>query len=229
MPPTPNSNRGITVKGKSFDLSGIYRRRWWADPNTPSVGVPAAASANGFMLSFAGPNTATVIYGPAPNANVAYTGALGPSGKTDWPRNVVITVTHASAVVALSGVITGKDALGRDMTEAWAVTAGTTSKTFTGAKAFSKVDSISVVAAADASADSVVIGTGNVLGIDLPVAAPKPVLELTDGAIVTTGTVVAASTSAAADPLGTYTPATAPNGAHTYDVWVVIEDEENVT
>lgn len=228
MPAPSNSNRGVSVRGKSFDLSGLYRKRWWADPSTPSIGVPAAASTNAFKLAVAGPNTATIIYGSTPASNVAFDGALAPKGITDWARNVVITVTHASAVVALSGVITGKDALGRDMTEAWAVTAGTASKTFTGAKAFSKVDSVSVVAAADASADTVVIGTGNVLGIDLPVAAPKPVLELTDGAIVTTGTVVAASTSATADPLGTYTPATAPNGAHTYDVWAVIEDEENV-
>lgn len=220
-PPGYVSNRGINVRGFAFDLSGVYHKRWGLFSDQPSIALPIASSANAYMLSFLGPNTATFTF-----LKALFTGVLAPKGRPDWPRNVVITVTHASAVVALNGVITGKDSLGRDMVEAWAVTAGTTSKTFTGAKAFSQVDSITVIAAADATADSVVIGTGNVLGIELPVAAPKAMIELTDGAVVTTGTVVAASAAAAADPLGTYAPATVPNGAHTYDAWVYIEDEE---
>lgn len=224
--PSPSgyqSNRGITVKGKAYDLSGLYHMHFGTNPDNAAP-APAAAITNGFLTTFAGPNTTTATI-----LKSQFTGSIGVSGRPDWPRNVVITVTHGSAVVALSGVITGKDAIGRDLTEAWSVTAGGTSKTFTGAKAFSQVDQITVVAAADATADSVIVGTGTVLGIDLPVAVPKPVLETVDGAIVTTGTVVAAGTGAAVDPLGTYSPASAPNGARIYDVWVIIENEEAVT
>lgn len=225
MSPLPSgyqSNRGINVKGFRFDLAGLFHKHYGTNPDDASP-APAAAITNGYLTSFAGPNNATLEF-----LKAAFTGSIGVTGRPDWARNVVITVTHGAAVVALSGVITGKDVLGRDMVEAWNVTAGGTSKTFTGAKAFSQVDKVTVTSVADATTDSVIVGTGTVFGIDLPVSVPKPVLETVDGAIVTTGTVVAGSANAAADPLGTYSPATAPNGARIYDVWVIIENEEAV-
>lgn len=142
------------------------------------------------------------------------------------PRNVVITVTHASAVVAMSGTIFGTDMAGKPQTEPWAVTAGTVSKTYTGVKAFATVTEITETVAADASANSIIAGSGNTLGIGVRTSIAKALLEVVDAAIVATGTVVAAGTQAqvtagTADALGTYTPATAPNGAHNYEVLVI--------
>lgn len=152
-------------------------------------------------------------------------GALASSGiATLTPaRNVVITVTHGSSVVAMSGTITGTR-LGRAVTEAWSVTAGTTSKTFTGAVAFDTVTSITEVIAADASANTIIMGDGKVLGLPMKCACPSAVKEMENTTVVTNGTVVAASTSANADARGTYTPNTAPNGTNDWAVWYISDD-----
>lgn len=152
-------------------------------------------------------------------------GAL--AGRPDVARNVVITVTHASAVVAMSGVITGTNKAGREITEAWAVTAGTATKTYTGKKAFASVTSITETIAADASANTIIAGTGVVLGLAVKSSVPKALLEVVDAGVVTTGTLVAGVAGATTDEFGTYTPATAPNGAHDYTVWYIAEDPWN--
>lgn len=183
---------------------------------------PPAAVTNGYLTTLAGPNATTVI--ATLNGSLVTAG----EGRPIMPRNVVITVTHATAVVALSGTITGYADKNRklNITEDWSVTAGTASKTFTGAKSFAVITSVTIIAATDASANSVIIGTGTVFGIvfdgtPLRVSWPKAVLEMMDAAIVTNGTVVAGSTSATADAYGTYSPSTVPNAAHDYDVLVV--------
>jgi hypothetical protein len=185
------------------------------------VDVPAAVT-NGASLTHLGAAAAGSV-------NMTLGGSLASGGVVTftYPRNVVITVTHATAVVAMSGVITGTDIAGKPMTEAWSVTATGVSKTFTGKKAFKTISSITEVVAADASANSIIAGSGNVLGIGVKTSQPAAVMELVDGAVVTTGTIVAASTVSTADPLGTYAPATAPNGAHDYDVYVISDDPEN--
>lgn len=184
--------------------------------------APVAAASNNIMTTLAGPNTTTATLIPGNGLN----GSLvsGSTLVTDFARNVVITVTHASAVVALSGVITGKRN-GKVITETWSVTAGTTSKTFTGKKAFNQITSITITAASDASADSVVIGTGTVFGLPCRCSCPSAVKETLDGSIVTNGTVVAGvRNSATADHLGTYSPNTAPDGSHKYEVWFLAND-----
>lgn len=213
-------------KGGVRRLAAVVRQSWPPVGTTSGQVAPVALVTNGFKTAVAGPNTATVIYGRTAALGTPFDGTLA-SGIVDYPRNVVITVTHGAAVVALSGVISGIDKYGRNLTEAWSVTAGTVSKTFTGAKAFARVDTVTVIAATDASTDTVIIGTGNVLGLDTKCsvgAVGAAVKELTDGGIVVTGTLVAASSAAAADPIGTYLPATVPNAAHTYDLWFVSDD-----
>lgn len=154
--------------------------------------------------------------------NMTLGGSLtsGGVGKPTFGRNVVITVTHATAVVAMSGVISGTDVAGKPITEAWAVTAGTASKTYTGKKAFFTVTQITEVVAADASANSIIAGTGVVLGCAALVSVPSAVKELEDAGVVTTGTLVAGAASPA-DALGTYAPSTAPNGAHDYEIYYI--------
>jgi len=127
----------------------------------------------------------------------------------------------------MSGTITGTDWFDKAQTESWSVTAGTTSKTFTGAKAFKTVTSITETVAADASANTIISGTGTKLGVSSPVSVASAVKEIVDGSVVTNGTIVAASTSASADPRGTYSPNTAPDGAHDYTIYYLSDSPES--
>lgn len=185
-------------------------KKSWAD-------VPANVT-NGIVTSHAGASSAGTTT-KTPNGSLASSGVatLTPA------RNVVITVTHSSSVVAMSGTITGKR-FGRAVTEAWSVSAGTTSKTFTGAVAFDTVTSITEVVAANASANTVIMGTGKVLGLDFKCAFVQPVAESEDGAAPTTGALVKASSSANADARGTYAPNSAPNGSLDFEVAYLAED-----
>ncbi len=179
----------------------------------------AAADDDAFVLAKTGSTL------PAAAGSVTFTpdGVAGTSAVAH-ARNVVIVVTHATAVVALSGVISGYNLHGAAITEAWSVTAGTASKTFTGTKAFARVSSITVVALASATANTVKAGTGNVLGLEYTTNFPKAMAETVDGALVTTGTIVAASAVSTADSIGTYAPASVPNGARDYVVWYLVDD-----
>lgn len=211
--------QGITLgpKGKQLLLSGLVRQDWTN---------PAAGSLTAFLTTSAGPNTATnTAYrtGYQPAGNLVFDGALA-AGATDFARNVVITVTHATAVVALSGTISGIDINGKQITEAWSVTAGTTSKTFTGKKGFARVDTVTIVAASDASADTVKIGTGNVFGLAAKNAVASAVKEVSAGSVVTNGTFVATSTATTDDFRGTYSPNTTPDGTKTYTVWIISDN-----
>lgn len=207
-----------------FSVHGVRRR--YAVLYEQTFTNPLTASITRFLTTSAGPNTTTITYcrsdypNKTPLGYTAFDGA-GSTGVNDgvstpMPRNTVITVTHASAVVALSGVITGVDVYNQLLTEAWSVTAGTTSKTFTGKCAFLRVDTVTVIAASDASANTVKIGTGTVLGLDVLCDIPACVQEVSAGSVVTNGTVVAQSTTANNDRRGTYSPNTAPDGTKTY-------------
>lgn len=180
---------------------------------------PAAADPDGIAVDHAGADAAGTTY-----QTIGGILASGGVATMDYPRNVVIVVEHASAVVAMSGVITGLDDQGKVMTEAWSVTAGGVSKTFTGKKAFKNVTSITEVVAADASANTIRSGSGQVFGLKAELAVASAVKEIVDGAVVTNGTFVAASTAAADDVNGTYSPNTAPDGAHDYTVYYISDN-----
>ena len=192
-------------KGRKITPSRVFKDSWTN---------PITLDADGYSVSHAGA-------GSASTRNMTLGGALttGGVGIADFARNVVITVTHASAVVAMSGVITGTDIFGNTITEAWSVTAGTTSKTFTGKKGFKTVTSISETVAADASANSIVAGTGVVFGLSAPLAVASALKETSAGSVVTNGVFVAASVAATDDAQGTYAPNSAPNGSTSYVVW----------
>lgn len=198
----------------------VIVRKDWAN-------VPANVT-NGISASHAGAGsagtTSMTIGGSLASGGVA-TLPTGTdlTGRQLYGRNVVITVTHASSVVAMSGTITGKR-LGRTVTEAWSVTATGTSKTFTGAVAFDTVSSITETVAADASANTIIAGTGKVLGLVFKAASVKVIDDAEDGAAVTDGVIVKASSSANADARGTYTPNSAPNAALDFTVWYLCDD-----
>lgn len=181
---------------------------------------PIVADADGLSVSHAGA-------GAAGTRNMTLGGAL--AGVMDVARNVVIVVTHATAVVAMSGTITGTDEYGKTITEAWSVTATGTTKTFTGKKAFKTVTQITETVAADASANTIVAGSGVVLGLPFRAVSVVPVGEMVDGALATAGVIVAgAGSSATADWRGTYTPNSAPDGARDYEVFVLVDDPTDV-
>jgi hypothetical protein len=96
---------------------------------------------------------------------------------------------------------------------------------FTGAKAFAKVSSITF----NASVTGATAGTGVVLGLPVFLPYTGAVLkELQDGATATAGTVTAgvvtAATTTTGDVRGTYSPNSAPNGSRTYELYVGLTD-----
>jgi hypothetical protein len=215
MSPLPQgyvNSRSIMARGVKINPAAVVYE--------PFTNVPAAVT-NGISVSHNGAaaagTTQMTIGGSLATGGVANLGI--------YPRNVVITVT-AVAVVAMSGVISGYDSFGNFITEAWSVTAGGASKTFTGKKAFKLVTSITEVVAADASGNAIVAGTGNVLGLSAACSCPSLVKETANGAVVTNGVLAAASTAATDDARGTYTPNTAPNGTNDYEVWYLSNQPE---
>ncbi|CAB4165101.1 hypothetical protein UFOVP1537_53 [uncultured Caudovirales phage] len=186
--------------------------------------APTAASTTKYLSTgVAGPNatTKTVLVS-------AFDGTYS-TGIPDFPRNAVVTVTHATAVVANSGTITGTDRYGKALTEAWSVTAATTSKTFTGKKSFATITQITITAATDASANTVKLGTGAVFGLPYTCPNVNIIGEMTDAAIGTAGTIVAASSASTADPRGTYAPNAAPDASKTYVLYFICDDPTTST
>jgi hypothetical protein len=130
--------------------------------------IAAVADADAFLVAATGteiPDAAETVSYTYPAANVSPTDAALRTGIFDVPRNVVIVVTHASSVVAMTFTVYGTDVYGQAMRETFAVTATGTSKTATGVKAFKTITQIDLTAASDASANTVNIGTGSKLGL----------------------------------------------------------------
>jgi len=192
--------------------------------------APVTASTTAYIstgLTGAGemPNNSTITCNRTSGSLTAeWNGTYGATGKPDYPRNVVVTVTHASSVVACNGVITGKDRYGRQITETWSVTATGTSKTYTSVTSFYQVDEITVISASDATANTLKLGFGAVLGLSMPCSVASAVKEVAAGSVVTNGVFVARSTAANADKRGTYAPNTPPNSSNDYTVWYISDD-----
>ena len=193
------------------------------------LGAPATAVADALIKAATStelPDTATKTYTFPSAAASPQDGSLGATGILDVARNLVFVATHATAVVAMSILATGKDENGQDMTELFTITAGTTSKTATGKKAFKQVTTIAITAAADATANSLDGGTGVVLGLPFKLTDKNRALYIMDGVLQTTlGTVTVADDTTPAnntgDVRGTWSPNSAANGTRTYALWMV--------
>lgn len=197
LPADYRTNRGITVgSGRRLSPSAVLH---------DSFVDPPASDTNGISASHAGASAASTRFMPIDGDLVTRGVAVLSPG-----RNVVITVTHGSAVVAMSGTITGTRG-GKVVTEAWSVTAGGTSKVFTGAKVFDSVTSITEVVAANASANTIIAGSGAGLGLSATASVASALKEVVAGSLVTNGVILGAL----------YTPNTAPDGANDYDVWYI--------
>lgn len=169
--------------------------------------VNATTIAAAGVGSDAGPNTTT--------ADLVIDGSLASGGVAtfDYARSVIVTVTHASSIVATNGVVYGYDMFGNAIQEAWSVTATGTSKTYTTGKAFKKVTRVTITAAADSSANTVAVGNSKRFGLSYVAADQKLITELEDTSVPTVGALVAGSTATLTDWRGIYTPNGTLNGA----------------
>jgi hypothetical protein len=186
------------------------------------------------------PDTETVTYTPATDGTSPIDGAAVlsvltlPDGSTDnvfdvrggslAGRNLVSVVTHDSAVVAMTILISGYDYYHNAMSELHTITATGTSKTVTGTKAFCYVSDIAITAGADASANTVNIGTGAKLGMPYTLHEAGHIFSASIGGaqelvnIGSNATVVAAvttdpATTVTGDVRGTITFTTALDGS----------------
>ncbi len=186
-----------------------------------SLGSPAVFDADGLIVAATStelPNAETVTYTTATDGTTPLDGAIAAPSTVflngadrlvwvlDVPRNIYGTTTHGSSVVAMTVTISGYDYYGAPMTETLTFTAGTTSKTANGLKAFKYIYSFAITSASDAEANTLNLGWGDVLG--LPYALPAKSDFLTNGCYfnevleATAPTVVAAVTTTASATTG---------------------------
>lgn len=215
-------NKGkITSTGGSklgFQPSYIAHQTW---TNAATI------DADGYSVSHAGA-------GAAGTTSMTLGGAYTTSGvgysPDSYARNLIILVTHSSSIVAMSGVIAGTNKYGNVITEAWTVAATGTSTPYTSLKAFYTVTSITETILADASANTIIVGSGKAFGLDWPNLNIIPLAERQDLTTPTAGVMVAGIIgSATADNLGTYAPNATLNGALDFNVWYIIDDPTTIS
>lgn len=141
----------------------------------------------------------------------------------DFPRNIIIT--NAGDDSADTYTVTGEDEYGVAMIE---IITGANAGIAAGKKAFKTVSSI---VASGASASTVKVGFGDVLGLPVWVPSSGRILkELQDDAAATAGTLVGGlstntkSTATTADVRGTYDPNAACDGSKSFAIIVAVSD-----
>lgn len=100
-----------------------------------------------------------------PFAALATVKAWDVRGGTEYGRNLVVTAAHDSSVVAMTVLVAGYDYLNRPLSELFTVPATGTSQVVTGAKAFAYVATMTITVAADATTNTLSVGTGSALGL----------------------------------------------------------------
>ena len=251
------STQQITTADNTFVGNGYDARAFafWERKGVPvhfasgfSLGTPALGDADFLIKAATGtelPDAAdpgeTVTYLASADAGASPVDAAAPTttinGTTVWDvrdgatygRNLVSVATHSSAVVAMTVLISGFDIYGNAMTEQHSITATGTSKTATGAKAFAYVRSIAITAAADASANTLNIGTGSKLGLPFKLEKLGHLLAASIGGVTesigvaSNATAVAAVTTTASattgDTRGTIAFTTSLDGSKEAFVW----------
>ena len=202
-----------------FDYQKILPMAVRAQEYRVNFGSPAAASATAILSAVA--TADTVVH--------TITGGTAPGGyyQLDWPRGLTIKSSGAdTSVITLRGL----DYLGNAMSESLTLN-GTSA--VNGKKAFWVVISYQ---AGTAMSNNLSIGTqAGVLGLPffLPggtgAGAGYVIKEAADGATPTAGTFVGGdltlATATTGDVRGTYTPNTAPNGTHIYEIVVSGSDQ----
>lgn len=216
---------GVAITSRGAELGLTPRTMTVAYIHKQTFTDPVAASTTAIiataLTSTNLPNATTITYLPG---NVLLDGTLGALGIIATPRNLVMTVGHASSIVAISALITGKDLYGKTITETFTITATGTSKAATGNVAFASITSIAITSAGNATTDTLILGTENKLGLEFPAAVASLVKEVAVGVVVTNGTLAAASASANTDARGTYIPNTNPDGVNDYSIYYLVDN-----
>lgn len=204
-----------------------------------NLGAPLTADTDAMIkaaTSTESPNAETVTYTPDTDGTSPTDGAAGTETvngvlywKLDVPRNILSTVTHGSSVVAMTITVTGLDIYGKTLVETITVAATGTSQVDNGLAAFKHIRSIALTAAADAEANTVNVGWGDVLGLPCFLPQTGDVLsEQEDGVEATAGTLVAGSvavqTATSGDVRGTYDPNSACDGAKDFQLLAWVAD-----
>ena len=150
-----------------------------------ALGSPIALSATGVIngaTSTKLPNNTTTTYTPATAGTTPTDGSitapashvLGGKSVLAWsldvPRNISISATHASSIVAMTVLVSGFDIYQNAMSELITMPATGTATTVAGKKAFAYITSVAVASAGNSTTNTLNVGWGNVLG--LPYAIP---------------------------------------------------------
>jgi hypothetical protein len=172
---------------------------------------PVAADVDAIKASIASAAVVSVYEG------AALDGVLG-VGTMDPPRNPTVTSTAHADIDAVTVVFEGKDVNGDDASVNVLLTDGG-GVTDAGVGCLSSVDKITVPAQSGVGG-ALEFGFGDVLGLAKPIKERAGftglIREIAVGALVTTGVVVDAATSA---PNGSYEPATVPDAANDYAIY----------
>lgn len=168
---------------------------------------------------------------PAVSTITTSTGATASVWALDVPRNLVCVSSHGSSMVAMTIVVSGYDQYGVAMTESFSITATGTSKTATGNKAFKYISQIAITSAGNATTNTLIIGTGDKLGLPYKLAEKSDLLSMffDDALNVPSAIAKAVTTTASAttgDVRGTISIATVgdANGTKTLKGWMHIAD-----
>ena len=220
--------------GNSKKLGSLGKRGVPMNPIVQvDLGAPITLDVNGLIISATGtelPDTETVTYTFADDGGVSPLDGANQTGVLDVARNVTLATSHGSSVVAMTVVVTGTDIYGWPLQESVAVAATGTSQTDATLKAFKAVTTIAITAAADAEANTLNVGWGDVLGLPYRLAGEYDVLSFyADSTLeLSSATVVGAvttdpATATTGDVRGTITPNTATDGSVNYRVWMKIK------
>lgn len=124
-------------------------------------------------------------------------GTLTIAAQPDCPRNITIALTDADDSVVGTITVTGKDPMGRTITEVMHPDGEGAGKTLTGTKIFAKIDSVVISGAsgAEVDVDMVVVGVGNVIGLPLDIPDVDGVRHVYLGGVRIASPTVAIGTS----------------------------------
>ena len=200
-----------TAGRKGIKLAGVTKQ---------SLGSPATLDADGMIAAATStelPNAATKTYTTANDGSSPFDNSATPAPATistpdgsvsvwtlDVPRNITAAVTHGSSVVAMTITITGYDQYLVKLVETLSITAGTTSKSAAGKKAFKHISRIAITSASDATTNTLNLGWGDVLGLPFAISAKSDVMQawFNDVLETTAPTVVVADANTATATTG---------------------------
>lgn len=197
------------------------------------LGAPIVGDPNALIVAATStelPDTETVTY-TFPVATASPQDGVNLTGIMDVPRNITSITSHGSSVVAMTILVTGTDTYGEAMSELLTVAATGTSQAADGAKAFKTVTSIAVTAAADAEANTLNMGFGDVLGLPYKLEGEYDVIaqyaDTTEEKLASVWVAAVTTdpaTTTTGDVRGTVNPDTTLDGSVNFYVWMKVAD-----